>query len=726
MLKILGSTYGISVTVFALTLIVWALVMLKIIGKNKRKRLFTPGRILFVGTFISAFAYFIPIYAAKGIGSVATILNAFQHSFRIFALDGDFMSFVAETAFPEGIKELCLSYGALLYAFAPILTFGFILTFFKNFFAHLKYKLFFWGKTHVFSELNEKTLSLAKSIQRNSKPYFGFLPGALIVFTDIIEKKEELNLDLIEEASEIDAILFRKDLESVHFKRKGSSRKVNFYLISGDEQEKIRHAESIIRNYDDVNTNLWIFSDSIRTELMLAKNETSGIKVKRVNDIQMLVYHNLDKYGKNLFINSRDDENGEKVISVVIAGLGKYGTEMLKALVWYCQLKGYRLKINAFDTDIKARDKFVEKCPELMSLNKKYEEGEAYYEIDIHSGIDIAVPEFEEKLTLIDDATYIFVCLGDDETNLSASAKIRSICERTEYKGNGRKPDIETVIYDTNVSSKLKVTREALEDSNAQKQGAVNFKNEAYSILMTGDLESFYSEDIVIDSELSKAGYAIHAHYEVEAARISFTENFMIEEWNRFIKEEKLTDVWLKHYKKALKEKDPEKPLTLSIAKKAFTFMTSAEIAEQEKSLDPKNAAAVRADKWERMVYAKFAGLMENPVLAEIWAKKKKEQLAEAKKSFCIDYNYRSSIAKAIHKRLISKLPFMPGLTKKPWKALSLKEKIEIGKIEHVRWNAYMRAEGYRYAPVRNDLARVHHNLVPVSELSNDDLRKDA
>ena len=46
--------------------------------------------------------------------------------------------------------------------------------------------------------------------------------------------------------------------------------------------------------------------------------------------------------------------------------------------------------------------------------------------------------------------------------------------------------------------------------------------------------------------------------------------------------------------------------------------------------------------------------------------------------------------------------------------------------VEHIRWNAYMRTEGYIYAPQRYDLGKMHYNLVPVSELSNDDLRKDA
>jgi len=46
-------------------------------------------------------------------------------------------------------------------------------------------------------------------------------------------------------------------------------------------------------------------------------------------------------------------------------------------------------------------------------------------------------------------------------------------------------------------------------------------------------------------------------------------------------------------------------------------------------------------------------------------------------------------------------------------------------RLEHRRWNAYMRSEGYTYAPVRNDLAKVHHCLVPFDDLPLKEQVKD-
>ena len=77
-------------------------------------------------------------------------------------------------------------------------------------------------------------------------------------------------------------------------------------MISEDEPEKIRHAESIMERYDDKKVSLWIFSDDVRTELMVIKNNAKNIEVTRVNDIQALIYHNLKKHGIRLFQNARD------------------------------------------------------------------------------------------------------------------------------------------------------------------------------------------------------------------------------------------------------------------------------------------------------------------------------------------------------------------------------------------------------------------------------------
>ena len=87
------------------------------------------------------------------------------------------------------------------------------------------------------------------------------------------------------------------------------------------------------------------------------------------------------------------------------------------------------------------------------------------------------------------------------------------------------------------------------------------------------------------------------------------------------------------------------------------------------------------------------------------------------------DYNYCSSIASAIHRKMKS-LCGIPGIDKAPAERTE-EELWNLRRLEHRRWNAYMRSEGYSYAPKRYDLAKVHHCLVPFDELSPEDQAKD-
>lgn len=794
--------WGIAITIFIITLLYAVLLC---ILKYRKKRIFTPNKVLFIGTFISASLFFYPIYSYE-YQQLPAILNSLQNAFRLFALDGDYNSIISGFEnYPAGIKPLYTFFGSVLGVFAPILTFGFILSFFKDLSAQLKYSFCFWARTHVFSELNEKTLSLAKNLlkeKRNKK--FLIFPKSLIVFTDIVDKKEELSIELIEDAKELGAILFRKDLESVRFKRHFpfSFRKVYFYLISEDESEKIRHAESIIKHYDYKKVSLKVFSDDVRTELLLAAKPVKNMRLSRINDIQALIYHNLYENGVNLFkrarvINREEDKDGnvineERLISVIIVGLGKYGCEMLKALTWFCQFTNHKLKINVFDTDENASEKFRNMCPELMSkeYNNNDSEGEPHYEIIIHSGIDVSVPAFERKLKTIDDATYIFVCLGDDAINLDTATKIRAICERIEYKyedcnGVCNKPDIETIIYDSTLRKSMGITWNDIigipetpeKEGFAEKlvkpikaifkkvselslkilklshnppeekpSGLLNYKGEAYNILISGDLENFYASKTVIDSRLVKEGFAMHVAYNLIESKFEFAEAKTTEaDWVAFLKEQNLYDSW-RRYHNSIRLERQNFDIDYNEIKPGFSYYTLAEMDEFEKvesndSLTAEEKKELKAEleetlklpvlrrinEWHRVVYAKFNACMQDKEFAHAWKKELKSIIATSEKSFRFEYNYRSSITKAIHRQLLLNYNFKKIPVDKKWEDMSFDDKLEVAYIEHIRWNAYMRTEGYCHTTEkRNDLAKRHPLLIPVTGLSLKDLSKDA
>ena len=71
----------------------------------------------------------------------------------------------------------------------------------------------------------------------------------------------------------------------------------------------------------------------------------------------------------------------------------------------------------------------------------------------------------------------------------------------------------------------------------------------------------------------------------------------------------------------------------------------------------------------------------------------------------------------------------IPGSNKKE-SELTLEEREIIENLEHRRWNAYMRSEGYVYSGStnknsRNDLAKMHNDLVSFETLTEEEKRKD-
>ncbi len=567
-------------------------------------RIFTPSKILFLGVIISASLLFIPLYVntfkSAQAGWVETILISIHNMIRLFIVDGEF-DFVTKNL--VGISEF--TYGAysvffsVLFVLAPILTFGFVLSFFENLSANTRYFCGYFRNTYVFSELNESSLALAHSLLKNDKK-------RLVVFTDVFRRNEEKAFELVERAKELGAICFKKDIVTINFKIHSKKSELNIFAVGEDQSENLVQALKLIEmmKYSE-NVKLYVFSTQVESEILLSNafnqddRDAKRIKVRRVNEVRSLINRTLYEDGyENIFESAIEGENGKKEINAVVIGMGKHGTEMTKALAWFCQMDGYRVEINCFDLSQNAQSSFRSLCPELMDekFNGRYDlEGETEYRITVHSGIDVGTSEFDNLITTLPKTTYVFVALGNDEKNIATSVKLRSLFLRC-----GLKPKIQAIVYNSDKAEAL--------------IGVKNFKNMPYDIDFIGDLKTSYSEKVIIDSEVEEKALARHKKWGAEK---------------------------------------------------------------------------------------------------EFWQ---------------YDYNYNSSIASAIHREM-KILCGIPGANKKT-EDRNEEELWGLRRLEHRRWNAYMRSEGYCFGgdktPAgRNDLAKIHHCLVPFDELSLKDQRKD-
>ena len=474
--------------------------------ENKAKIRLING--MFAGVFVANIFVFLPAHlmaAEPNFWGVcrAFLLSVFQ-SMQVFTIGCEF-SVVKDCMVycPDALDLWYQVWAATLYVLAPILTFSFVLSLFKNISAVVKYFRAYFKDVYIFSQLNEKSLVLAGDIKSKHK-------NAAIVFTDVYEDNQEGICELIEEAKKLRAIFFRKDITVVDFQKHSRRKPLWFFAIGTNETENLNHALTLIEKYNTrANTHLYVFSTRVESELLLTSVEKGEVKVRRVNEVQSLVNRLLYDQGHLLFDSACEKADGTKKISAVVVGLGCHGTELVKALAWYGQMDGYQLEIHGFDKDPLAEEKFIAIAPELMSAryNGVTVEGEAQYHITIHSGMDVNTVSFAREIEKITDATYVIVALGDDDTNIMTAVKLRMYFERMKIH-----PVIQAIVYNTQQKKALK--------------GICNYRGQAYDISFIGDMESSYAEDVIIDSELEEDALRRHMKWGKEEEFWTFEYNY--------------------------------------------------------------------------------------------------------------------------------------------------------------------------------------------------------
>jgi len=554
-------------------------------NKVKRHKLLSGFYIILVGVAVSAFVLFIPYYyyaSSTDMRFVQSLLVSLYSVLRTFALDGDYSFFMETVAAGNRLfSTIYLTYTLIIMVAAPFFTFGVVLSFFKDAKARFRFIMRRKNAVYVFSQLNERAVVLAKDLSEQKTDKKSEKP--VIVFTNV-GGDTETEAELSEQAAEFGAICFKKDVVSVKVK---SRKKLCFFVMGGDDGENLRHTMKLIETYKDrAETRIYLFSTSVESELVLSSVDKGKVTVRRVDEIRSLINRMLYDNGNMLFDGARADENGVKQISVIIAGLGQYGSTMLKTLSWFCQMPGYRLKITAVDKDKKAEAKLAYQAPEMMDkkIQGIYSPGMPGYDICVHSDIDATTSNFVDIVKKQTDATFAFVALGTDEDNIKVAADLRMQFERMNIK-----PEIIAVVH----SSETKAALEKVE----------NHRHQPYNIKFIGDIESSYTEAVVVSSALEAE--ALKSHLAWDGAKES-----------------------------------------------------------------------------------------------EFWD---------------IEYNYRSSIATTLHKKARLHCGIKPE---------------EGTDLEHCRWFAYMRSEGYIYsgaedAASRNELGKMHHNMVPTYRLDESDLDKD-
>ena len=655
-------------------------------GGKRAKRILSAVQIFTIGVFASVALLFIPICYTDAMfqGERAIfrpLLMAIHSTLRVFILDGEFN--VVQNALAGQAPWLLRGYAwhaAVLYVVAPFMTFSNVLFLFKNIRDEFRYKSHIFRKHYIMSELNAKSIALAKSIHNLDKK-------AVIVFTDVFEQNEEADYELLTEARDINAICLKKDIVHLNIQRKFAD--VELFLIGENESENVSQAvritDALNRRDRKRNVKIFVFSqspsaayivDSIQYDNLL-RHASDGeygphcFKLRRINEKQQLIWNTIPSM--KLFDLAQRNGN---TLSVLIAGFGSYGFEFFKTLVWYCQFEGYKLEINIVDkqgkettTEGRIRSIIDRACPELMQTNRVDREGEAFYDIEILSGVDLETADLDRLLQYQgEDAecqrlaqrlrrtNVALVAMGNDDTNIESAVHLRSLFDRIhdiratdDLSWDQERVQIYAVVYDDQKAGIAhRNTREELVTHKL-----VDHTDVPYHIHFIGGMSTQFDYPNIYNEAFETDSYAQHRMW-VKA------DQAIYEEW-----------------------KAMDKPDLEPLENWYFVKECSDEAGKEARK------------KYEQHEYYRLSSMAK-----ELYNREIQTNLILREKTTCQQEGNRQTCQCA--NCLLRK------------------------RSEHMRWNAYVRIQGYsRTDGKKADRAKLHSNLRPWEELSELDQLKD-
>lgn len=476
---------------------------LKSTGLEGRRRVLTPFQVFLLCFFFAAVAIFFPIYYVDYLAAetgffkvVKAFLLAVQNVLRLITLNGEFNNirdFLADASRVNAVLGECYSiYAAIIFVAAPLLTAGFVLSFFRNASAMVRYSLRSCRELYVMSELNERSLALAKNILGEGRR------GRVVIFADVFENGEEQNYELVFTARQMGAICVKKDVADLGLKyARRCKRKI--YLIGEDQDENIGQALKLINRHRGTKfcnreLEFYVFSETAESAALLDSVEKGTMKVRRFHQSRSLA---LTEMLTHPIFSNAIPLQGQKQIRIAILGLGNCGTEFLKTICCLAQMPGYTAEIHVFDKGDAGR-RFEGAAPELAAFNGKKIAGEAEYTIVFHDFVDVKDPEFAELFSAAEGYTGIYVMLGEDELNIETAMRLKTALKR---KTPEEKTPIYAVVYDPAKS-------EIMQDG-----GLKNMEGKEYGIVFIGSLRECYSLQNIEQRDAEEKAKRLHMQW---------------------------------------------------------------------------------------------------------------------------------------------------------------------------------------------------------------------
>lgn len=267
--------------------------------------------LLLVGIFFSTVCMVLPSeWVKSGKEVTSPIAYSFVSSvlYSLKALGGrqdiaQIESLAAELPLVLGYVYTYLNY--LSFLLAPLLTSSLLISFFGDFGEKMRFVFKASDKCHIISQLNNNSLALAEGIKKDNKK-------ATIVFCNTKKSDKEL----IEKAKKLGAVTFYAPCQS--FICGFMFKKYEFYLICENEDENIKAAEELTLKYKakaknititafvESNANVSILEQFAQNESCLLFNELTNetLDIAKAKNTKNIIFCNTAKADDELLGNA--------------------------------------------------------------------------------------------------------------------------------------------------------------------------------------------------------------------------------------------------------------------------------------------------------------------------------------------------------------------------------------------------------------------------------------
>ena len=344
-----------------------------------------------------------------------------------------------------------------LFLALPSLSLSFVITYLEKLVTYIRFKMAKNKKILIFSEINEKSLSIAKNMKGN----------CAIIFTNVINKTD----------IDIKSIKTNKNVLDIKISPKSD---VTFYMVYQNEERCLNETLELIDKYKDRdNTKIYLVSKSDEAPTILDSTDKGKISLEIINEKERIIFDLLND--KPLFLNSVND-----TISILIVGCGDVGQEFLKDSIWCGMMPSYKLKVLVVDINADIiRENINIESPELLDN----------YDIKFINE-DIKSKKALDAIKARSDINYILVSMENVEKNLDMAIILRRLFLR-EFNSEP--------IINIYIDNKYK---------NEQVSKLSNEKGISYNLNAFGNIDKLYERFSAFGSELEQLAIKVHLSYD--------------------------------------------------------------------------------------------------------------------------------------------------------------------------------------------------------------------